>query len=435
MSQRSSKSKLDLLVRVRYVNPLPAPPFPPKLLTIPTSPDRYADPKFTEPLAAETPFPMIVDADAGMPLDLLQWEGLWHERADDSQINPSKEAEMDPRDAFLLSDTVLPSTAGPSSFANGHSFSGHSFPGGLSSGAPTPSWLRKTEYLSRDSSSRHIFEQSSQSSQDDAIPDISREAQIRDIEASFAAQEHLDLDTLRHPAKPNLRAIAAYDVLPDDEIWANAYDLFKFSERPGERPADHPDPRLNCAILRPMESDGDHFLAYYLTQTDEDATLLKSRRHGQVDDPSYGVDSTTTALHFVRDYETVKIEQEVPNEFVLVLDDGNQAPAHIGDDPPQVRRPGAYYKNIERKIALKKKRVNKYELAYSDKWDIVQLSYTEMATDEARERGDAFTQVRDPGFWAEALAERQKRVTGRTNEIMDDIMGGDVDLDLDGEAD
>ena len=61
-----------------------------------------------------------------------------------------------------------------------------------------------------------------------------------------------------------------------------------------------------------------------------------------------------TLFHFVRDYETVKVEQEVPNEFLLVLDEG-------GDevDAKGVPRPkGAYYKNIERKMLLKKKRLN-----------------------------------------------------------------------------
>ena len=61
-----------------------------------------------------------------------------------------------------------------------------------------------------------------------------------------------------------------------------------------------------------------------------------------------------TMFHFVRDYETVKVEQEVPNEFVLVLDEG------LGEyDTKSVPRlKGAYYKNIERKMLLKKKRVN-----------------------------------------------------------------------------
>lgn len=57
----------------------------------------------------------------------------------------------------------------------------------------------------------------------------------------------------------------------------------------------------------------------------------------------------------MRDYETVKIEQEVPNEFLLVLDDGDIKPVSATGMP---RGKGAYYKNIERKMILKKKRVN-----------------------------------------------------------------------------
>lgn len=38
------------------------------------------------------------------------------------------------------------------------------------------------------------------------------------------------------------------------------------------------DPRLDCAILRPMESDGDHFLAYYLTEDDDTAVRFKIER-------------------------------------------------------------------------------------------------------------------------------------------------------------
>lgn len=71
--------------------------------------------------------------------------------------------------------------------------------------------------------------------QNDAV-DISREAQLASIENSFAAAQSAEqLGTLRHPTKPRLRAVATYEVLPDADVWANAYDLFRFSERPGER--------------------------------------------------------------------------------------------------------------------------------------------------------------------------------------------------------
>ena len=66
--------------------------------------------------------------------------------------------------------------------------------------------------------------------------DVSREAQLRDIEASFqACNEKFSLESLQHPNKPNVTAVESYAVLPDVDIWANQYDLFRFSERPGER--------------------------------------------------------------------------------------------------------------------------------------------------------------------------------------------------------
>ena len=64
-----------------------------------------------------------------------------------------------------------------------------------------------------------------------------------------------------------------------------------------------------------------------------------------------------TEFHFVRDYEVVKVEQEVPNEFLLVLDDGDTSSPIIADlKDGGARRAGAYYKVIERKMLLKKKR-------------------------------------------------------------------------------
>jgi RNA polymerase II-associated factor 1 len=45
---------------------------------------RYTRPEFVNELVNETPLPIIVDAELGMPLDLGKWECLWEEGADDS---------------------------------------------------------------------------------------------------------------------------------------------------------------------------------------------------------------------------------------------------------------------------------------------------------------------------------------------------------------
>ena len=38
------------------------------------------------------------------------------------------------------------------------------------------------------------------------------------------------------------------------------------------------DPRLDCAILRPMKTEHDSFLAFYLTEDDEQALKFKETR-------------------------------------------------------------------------------------------------------------------------------------------------------------
>ena len=216
-----------------------------------------------------------------------------------------------------------------------------------------------------------------------AAVDISREAQLRDIEKSFKhAGEDFDLSKLKHPNKPGVTAVESYELLPDADIWANAYDLFRFSERPGDRAADvcwpfHristsltilqiPDPRLECGILRPMEADGDHFLAYFLPKEDEEAVrFVETRRSGDNSEVSHVWQALPSALRliftqetifsFMRDYETVKIEQDVTNEFLLAFDDGEDG-VKPEEGPKSERKKGAYYKNVERKIMLKKRR-------------------------------------------------------------------------------
>ncbi|KAK2463597.1 hypothetical protein APHAL10511_004348 [Amanita phalloides] len=390
MSVKKS-SKLDLLVRVRFSNPLPAPPCPPKLLEISTNPMRYARPEFLNAIAEDTPLPMIVDAELGMPLDLGQWECLWEEGADDSALNPDPEnlPKLDPKDAFLLGDPS--SSATP--YVNGQLGASTSITSMSLTHVP---WLRKTEYISREGVQRSTTVHETKLNVTPTI-DVSRNAQLKDIEASFiACNETFDFSALRHPTKPDVTALESYEVLPDADIWANQYDLFRFSERPGERSVDVDDPRLDCAIFRPMKTEHDSFLAYYLTQDDDSAIGFKETRAGLL---PYEIpeEQQEAVFHFVRDYETVKVEQEVPNEFLLVLHDGELLGKYEdGEDASHpTRAKGAYYKNIERKMQLKKKRANQYE-QYEDKWEVIRVSHTIMSKEEEEEREEALAEVTDP---------------------------------------
>jgi RNA polymerase II-associated factor 1 len=352
---------------------------------------RYARSDFLNVVANDTPLPMIVDAECGMPLDLGRWECLWDDDVNDSTLNPDPEnlPSLDPKDRFLLGDP----SANSAPYTNGAAPAS-------GSGASTPlpahvPWLRKTEYLSREGVQR-----TSSIQEIKPLPqhiDVSRSAQLRDIEASFAAcndPSQFDLSTLRHPNKQGVTAVESFEIYPDADIWANAYDLFRFSERPGEKPIDVEDPRLDCAILRPMESDGDHFLAYHLTKDDESALEFKERRRNGAP-TALEEEPQTTAFHLSRDYETVKIEQEVPNEFLLVIDRGDTQPNVSGSGEERLK--GAYYKNIERKMTLKKRRTNANE-AYVDKWQVVHISHVPMSKEELDEREELLAEVTDPAF-------------------------------------
>ncbi|KZS94622.1 hypothetical protein SISNIDRAFT_453572 [Sistotremastrum niveocremeum HHB9708] len=392
------KSKLDLLVRVRYTNPLPPPPCPPKLLNIPTNPQRFTKLDFTNALANETPLPMIVDAECGMPLDLAHFPSLWMENGDHTDICPdiNNLPTLDPKDAWLASETAPP----PSSYANSSS---SYTPAKATSTTTYVPWLRRTEYISREASHRSS---SNMDAKQEAPIDVSLPAQIATIEASFPpSAEPFDLSKVKYPGKPHLKPVESWDILPDAEIWANSYDLFKFSERPGDRPLDEIDPRLNCSILRPTFSEGDHYLAYYLVKDDEDVANLASQRAAEVTAPL----DEPTVFHFVRDYDTVKIEQDVSNEFLLVMDDGDNAIKSTR------RKRGAYYKSIERKINLKKKRV----MGNSERWDAIKLTHRPFESEEIKEREETLLEVTDPHYLIRVEQDAEGEV--ETEDIKVDV--------------
>ncbi|KZV63190.1 Paf1-domain-containing protein [Peniophora sp. CONT] len=392
----SRKTKLDLLVKVRYQNPLPAPPCPPKLLEIPTDPHRYARPEFLDSLANDAPLPMIVDGEMGMPLDLGQWEALWADGASDAALNPdpTNKPVLDPKDQALLAD---PSGSG---YSNGDLTPRAAARASAPQTPANVTWLRRTEYLNRDTAALQRTPTQEVLTREERV-DVSRDAQLRSIAASFSyANDDFDLSRLQHPTKKNVTAISSYELQPDVSIWANAYDIFRFSERPGERHIEEDDPRLENAVIRPMESDGEHFLSYYLSKTDREAEAHKTaRREGDMSLHIGEGDNEGTRFEFKRDYEAVKIEADVNNEFLLVFDEGGEVevPAPPNGSTVEVRGRGAYFKGIERKMLLKKKRADPRE-SYTEKWDLVHMLHDPPEGEDLRERSEAMAEVLDPEY-------------------------------------
>ncbi|KAJ2451237.1 hypothetical protein EV183_003741 [Coemansia sp. RSA 2336] len=204
----------EFLCKVRYQNPLPSVPFPPKLLPIPPT---YVDPSVGSysqarlqhyvqyrhsTLEEATPYPLMVDADYGMPIDPCLLGAF-----DDKPMAPQ---ELDPEDEFLLH---LPTTDARETDQ------------GADAGTPNIRKAARTPGLKRTSSgAKRAF-------------DHSLQGQLQAIEGSFKyfdkfASEQELLQSLKHPTNSQLRAVESIPLFPDETLWPSNYALFSMDTCP-----------------------------------------------------------------------------------------------------------------------------------------------------------------------------------------------------------
>jgi len=396
-----------LLIRHRYQNPFPPPPFPPKLLHISTDPSRYADYRFLRNLENEREVPVISDADLGMPIELgIEADGTyglgayWEGEREGICPNPSGDKlSLDPEDLALLAEPP-PAPGSSISIINGNSqnqtltVQGTSNPSasGSSLHAPTSvhipdrrktevSWLRRTEYFNDvQHKSRDSINNQKSRAQVPALPKTKSE-RLAEIHSTFDAIANAPIETLKHPTKPNMKAVEAFELLPNESTWANTYDFYRFQENPTDRPdqsssmSNLPDDRLEHAILRPVPTEvGGPRLAYFLPESSEGVKnyrRLKEEKKmvDEEDSPEEANDNGQEAgqepvneLRFVRDYEIS--QQRAINQYLLILDDGQASG----------RRKAAYFNPIGHFRTLRKRRPKPQEPAHVDKdgdplWD------------------------------------------------------------------
>ncbi|EGG06334.1 uncharacterized protein MELLADRAFT_77864 [Melampsora larici-populina 98AG31] len=387
MSSKKSTAS-PLLIRQRYPNPFPPPPFPPKLLHIPTDPARYAGYRFLAHLENEREIPILVDADLGMTIELgiesdgtfglgTYWEGDRKVICHDS--SPSK-TELHPDDCALLVDPA-PVQGASISIINGAGqnpavssiHASHHVP--VPKGSPlftTPSganrkvdvaWLRRTEYFNE--TQQKPREGSAQKGrQHEPIVPKTQAERLADIHASFETIQQ-PIESLKHPTKPHLKAVDSFEFMPNESIWANTCDFYRFQENPTDHKEvlsnpllEQVDPRLDHAILRPVPPiQADSRLAYYLSDDLENVHRYKKLKletktvdEGVLDpvsDPNPEPDEQAHNLHFVREYEVS--QQRDLDQYLLVFDDGKSGHAKA-----------AYFNPIAQSRTLRKRRPRMY---------------------------------------------------------------------------
>ncbi|CCF43254.1 hypothetical protein CH063_03027 [Colletotrichum higginsianum] len=238
----------DFIARIRYSNALPPPPNPPKLLDIPNTglaSGQYTTPGFASRLAREQPLNIEVDAELGMPLNLVGMPGIFD--GDESSIQASSHPPpVHPHDRALLRPL---STLGRAK----------------SNADASVSFLRRTEYISSVAPRKagvaagafinpKIKRAEKRRSPE---PDKDSPAAIRrKIEKSFESAERFlsNPSRHRHPSKPNVHLTSSYPLLPDPDAFpdSGAYVTVKLLTNPVAS-ANKYDRRLLSGLLRPLD--------------------------------------------------------------------------------------------------------------------------------------------------------------------------------------
>lgn len=240
------------------------------------------------------------------------------------------------------------------------------------------------------------------------------EQQVEAIINTFSALD-IPLADVKHPTKPHLQAVESFEILPDEQIWANQYALFKFADNPNDRRgavsvsarielyqtsrglkmcncqsqpiASSSSSSANMGFIRPLQSEADdsgsNRVAYFVPDDEEAAINYAQRRQKApnadqqlLDDALVDEETNGTAdqdapseygFRFVRDYDA--IQRETNKEFIFVLEEKGQQPKSEDENEPVSQRPqGAYYVPLVGHTLLRKRRARKGEVAndYSD---------------------------------------------------------------------
>ncbi|OLN85794.1 RNA polymerase II-associated protein 1-like protein [Colletotrichum chlorophyti] len=295
----------DFIARIRYSNALPPPPNPPKLLDIPNTglaSGQYTTPGFASRLAREQPLNIEVDAELGMPLDLVGMPGIFD--GDESSIQaPSYPPPVHPHDRPLLRPL---STLGRAK----------------STTESSVSFLRRTEYISSVTPRKGAAAASGAfinpkikrtEKRRSPEPDKDSPAAIRrKIEKSFESAERFlsNPSRQRHPSKPTVHLVQSYPLLPDPDAFpdSGAYVTVKLLTNPVASSNKY-DRRLLSGLLRPLDRSPEENEAFQAAVEAHERDPVRNPKPANLMDYSFFLPATQAAAENFR----AKFDPENPD--------------------------------------------------------------------------------------------------------------------------
>ncbi|KAL3474909.1 hypothetical protein BJX99DRAFT_247952 [Aspergillus californicus] len=249
----------EYIASLRYRNDLPPPDMPPKFLDIPHEGlERFLNPGFASNLARREELNIDVDAEGGMPIDLVGIPGL-HLGDESAIMAPDNPDPIDPADLPLLLTLEQLKNPAPKN-AN-------------------VSFLRRTQYISagirapdgpKVTPIRSKPRPLDKKSQDD--PTHVKKYIIKGFDTAYPASKHTGEDTSSqikglastkleadawahpvHPENPKAKPVGFFPVLPDLHGFPDpgGFVQFKFDKAPVQGSHGKRDERMDVAILLP----------------------------------------------------------------------------------------------------------------------------------------------------------------------------------------
>ncbi|KXS18655.1 hypothetical protein M427DRAFT_29557 [Gonapodya prolifera JEL478] len=395
--------------RTKYKNNPPPLPFEPKLLKYPFDRDRlhrYIPSDLADNDQLEV-WPQ--DHELGVPLNLFTL-GVFERELKKAGTGlafprPRRPEELDPKDAALVGSLdQINALATSASVAVG----GVIQPKPVGAAVVRPgnvSWLRKTQYISSDAN-KHLGYKAPQvehgSAPSPALEDIPESELLSrlqtTVERSFDSVKNTDLSRLRHPTKPELRAVEAYPLVPDFENWAGYFVSCVYQDGDplgaARMKSDMDDVRRETALLRPTGEAGSITQALYLPNDATAERLLQKRKRAEDGDDAMEEDAEPSEFAFVREYDYERLESQSHVRRLLVA--------------LRPQEGAAVYNVVKAHMLLKKARAKVREY-YADGDDIRPAGYKlrrrNYTAEERESRRRKLEEIMEPEEAAEMVAE------------------------------
>lgn len=356
MSKQQKPVRQDYIAKARYLNNLPPPPLNPKFLkynlTEHVLPEQESEQLLSSLFRKEnfTQFIGQIDEEFGMPLNLLQNEGFLDGSNEAAIYALNLTVPLHPKDRILLRDAGI---------------------GRVNKSEPGVSFLRRTEYIAENKASNKTEEEALAEKKDQKDL-VDPDSQLAAVEESFDhAQDTLqDLSKIKHPRRKNLRAVAAWPLLPDTSMMDIKYLAIKFSGSASlfrelqsikRIQKDAYDEELQkdslaTALYKPITSEDGEWVSLYQAKDKQALASLKEKLQSTereqplnlLDEEEEDLEEYLFAHH--KNYDMVYHRYSKPDEELALR--------FVPEQPGSKKRRAAYYYPISGRVELKKHRAS-----------------------------------------------------------------------------